>query len=87
MDADATTDPKFEIGHVLFVDIVGDSKLLIGEQIELVRELKEVVATSQQALLRKDKADWSHYQLATASRWFFAIAPKLRSARSRSRTR
>ena len=48
MDADATTDPKFEIGHVLFVDIVGYSKLLIGEQSELVRELKEVVATSEQ---------------------------------------
>jgi TolB-like protein/Tfp pilus assembly protein PilF len=48
MDADATTDPKFEIGHVLFIDIVGYSKLLIGEQSELVRELKELVATSEQ---------------------------------------
>ena len=48
MPADATTDPKFEIGHVLFIDIVGYSKLLIGEQSELVRELKELVATSEQ---------------------------------------
>ena len=48
MSADAATDPKFEIGHVLFIDIVGYSKLLIGEQCELVRELKEVVAGSEQ---------------------------------------
>ena len=48
MSAEAATDPKFEIGHVLFIDIVGYSKLLIGEQCELVRELKEVVAGSEQ---------------------------------------
>src|SRR5947207_8651236 len=48
MDADASTDPKFEIGHVLFIDSVGYSTLLIGEQSEVVRELKEVVATSEQ---------------------------------------
>ena len=48
MGADTTTDPKFEIGHVLFIDIVGYSKLLIGEQSELVHELNEVVATSEQ---------------------------------------
>ena len=55
MDADATTDPKFEIGHVLFIDIVGYSKLLIGEQSELVRELKEVVATSEQVRVAEEQ--------------------------------
>jgi TolB-like protein/Tfp pilus assembly protein PilF len=54
MGADATTDPKFEIGHVLFIDIVGYSKLLIGEQSELVCELKEVVATSQQVRVAEE---------------------------------
>jgi adenylate cyclase len=48
MSADAATDPKFEIGHVLFIDIVGYSKLLIGEQSELIRQLKEIVAGSEQ---------------------------------------
>ena len=48
MSADATTDPKFEIGHVLFIDIVGYSKLLIGEQSDLIRQLKEVVTASEQ---------------------------------------
>src|SRR5438105_4395853 len=55
MDADATTDPKFEIGHVLFIDIVGYSKLLIGEQSELVRELKEVVAASEQVRVAEEQ--------------------------------
>jgi serine/threonine-protein kinase len=48
MAAEVKTDPKFEIGHVLFIDIVGYSKLLIGEQTALVRQLKEVLATSEQ---------------------------------------
>jgi len=47
MPADTTSDPKFEIGHVLFIDIGVYSKLLIGEQSELVRQLKEVVAGSE----------------------------------------
>jgi len=55
MGADATTDPKFEIGHVLFIDIVGYSKLLIGEQSELVRQLKEVVATSEQVRVAEEQ--------------------------------
>ena len=48
MGADATTDPKFEIGHVLFIDIVGYSTLLINEQTRLFRELNEVVQQSAQ---------------------------------------
>jgi class 3 adenylate cyclase len=48
MSADATTDPKFEIGHVLFIDIVGYSTLLIGEQSDLVRQLREIVTTTEQ---------------------------------------
>jgi TolB-like protein/Tfp pilus assembly protein PilF len=51
MAADAATDPKFEIGHILFIDIVGYSKLLIGEQSELVRQLNEVVSESEQVRL------------------------------------
>ena len=32
-------DSKFEIGHVLFIDIVGYSKLLIEEQKERLGQL------------------------------------------------
>ncbi|MDQ2868568.1 MAG: hypothetical protein M3R59_09205 [Verrucomicrobiota bacterium] len=45
---DSNTDTKFEIGHVLFIDIVGYSKLLLDEQKERLRELTDIVlATSQ----------------------------------------
>ncbi len=54
MSEEAATDPKFEIGHVLFTDIVGYSKLLIGEQSELIRQLKEVVAGSEQVRLAEE---------------------------------
>ena len=34
MPPELSADSKFEIGHVLFIDIVGYSKLLIEEQKE-----------------------------------------------------
>src|SRR5207237_9508866 len=39
---------KFEIGHVLFIDIVGYSKLLINEQSEQIQKLKEIVRRTEQ---------------------------------------
>src|SRR5437763_1467265 len=35
---------RLEIGHVLFIDIVGYSKLLLKQQSELLRELNEIVS-------------------------------------------
>ena len=43
MAVDATTDPKFEIGYVLFIDIVGYSRLSGEEQKRVVRQLNETV--------------------------------------------
>jgi adenylate cyclase len=39
----SSSDVKFEIGHVLFIDIVGYSKLLINEQSEQLQKLKGIV--------------------------------------------
>ena len=41
-------DLRLEIVHVLFIDIVGSSKLLINEQSELMRELNRVVLNTDQ---------------------------------------
>src|SRR4029434_7683570 len=38
------TKLRLEIGHVLFIDLVGYSKLLVKQQGELLRELNEVVS-------------------------------------------
>src|SRR5438046_8348051 len=40
-------DVKFEIGHVLFIDIVGYSKLLIHEQLEYLEKLREIVRATK----------------------------------------
>ncbi len=48
MPIDSSSDLKAEIGHVLFIDIVGYSKLLINEQTELLEHLKAMVRGSEQ---------------------------------------
>ena len=45
---ESAADLKFEIGHVLFIDIVGYSRLLINDQTDLIRRLNEVVCQSEQ---------------------------------------
>ena len=48
MSAERSQDVKFEVGHVLFIDIVGYSKLLITEQSERLQTLKEIVRGTEQ---------------------------------------
>ena len=48
MPSERSSDVKFEIGHVLFIDIVGYSKLLINEQSEQIQKLKEIVRGTEQ---------------------------------------
>src|SRR5438128_883164 len=48
MLSEQSSDVKFEIGHVLFIDIVGYSKLLITEQSEQLQKLKEIVRGTEQ---------------------------------------
>src|SRR6267143_4051297 len=48
MSAEQVSTLKFEIGHVLFIDIVSYSKLLINEQSDQLRKLKEVVRGTEQ---------------------------------------
>src|SRR5438270_7323464 len=51
MPPEHSSDVKFEIGHVLFIDIVGYSKLLITEQSEQIQKLKEIVRGTEQVRL------------------------------------
>src|SRR6266481_3196517 len=48
MSAESVSNLKFEIGHVLFIDIIGYSKLLITEQSELLRRLTDIVRETEQ---------------------------------------
>jgi len=43
MEDDEKTKPRLEIAHVLFIDIVGYSKLLTDEQSEALQELNQII--------------------------------------------
>jgi TolB-like protein/class 3 adenylate cyclase/Tfp pilus assembly protein PilF len=54
MPAKPKSDPHLEIAHVLFIDAVGYSKLLVSEQREVVERLNQVVRKTPQ--FRKSEA-------------------------------
>ncbi|MEY2439905.1 MAG: hypothetical protein QOI34_1290, partial [Verrucomicrobiota bacterium] len=51
MPSEPSSDVKFEIGHVLFIDIVGYSKLFINEQSDQIQKLKAIVRGTEQVRL------------------------------------
>src|SRR5438270_979130 len=53
MSGDTPSEVKFDIGHVLFIDIVGYSKLLINEQSEQIQTLREIARGTEQFRLAK----------------------------------
>jgi TolB-like protein/Tfp pilus assembly protein PilF len=48
MSADSGSSARLEIGHVLFMDVVGYSKLLLDEQSEIQERLAQIVRNSEQ---------------------------------------
>jgi tetratricopeptide (TPR) repeat protein/class 3 adenylate cyclase len=63
MPSGNSSDVKFEIGHVLFIDIVAYSKLLINEQSEQIQKLKEIVRGTEQ--VRSAEAEGKLLRLPT----------------------
>src|ERR1700741_3574173 len=60
---ESSPDVKFEIGHVLFIDIVGYSKLLINEQSDQIQKLKGIVRGTEQ--VRLAEAEGKLFRLPT----------------------
>src|SRR6058998_3656811 len=48
MPTDSQSELQLEIGHVLFMDVVGYSKLLLDEQRELQEQLTQIVRNSEE---------------------------------------
>src|ERR1700740_1964557 len=63
MLTDSFSDVKFEIGHVLFIDIVGYSKLFITEQSEQIQTLRAIVRGTEQ--FKKAEAEGKLLRLPT----------------------
>jgi TolB-like protein/class 3 adenylate cyclase/Tfp pilus assembly protein PilF len=45
--AELTSDLRLEIAHLLLIDVVGYSKLLVEEEVELLRELTQIVRSTE----------------------------------------
>ena len=63
MSPQSPSELKFDIGHVLFIDIVGYSKLLIGEQSNQIQTLREIVRGTEQ--FKKAEAEGKLLRLPT----------------------
>src|ERR1700758_5217587 len=63
MPSEGASELKFDIGHVLFIDIVGYSKLLISEQSDQLQKLKEIVWATEQ--FRQAQAEGKLLRLPT----------------------
>src|ERR1700740_473641 len=63
MAAESSSELKFEIGHVLFIDIVGYSRLNIHEQSEQLETLKALVRGTEQ--FKKAEAEGKLLRLPT----------------------
>jgi hypothetical protein len=50
-------DLPLEIAHLLLIDVVGYSKLLVNEQIELLQELNQIVRNTE--CFRSTEASWA----------------------------
>ena len=48
-----SSDLKFEIGHVILMDIVGYSKLVIDQPAELIGKLQEITRNARQFCLKR----------------------------------
>src|ERR1700737_5401526 len=91
MPTEHSSEMKLEIGHVLFIDIVGYSKLLITEQSDQVQKLKEIVRGTEQVrvaeaegkLLRLPTGDGGALVFRTTLEapvlWSIGIAKELRN--------
>src|ERR1043166_3929335 len=48
MEIESDADAQLEIGHVLFMDIVGFSRLMVDEQRNASQRLNQIVRTTEQ---------------------------------------
>src|SRR6266481_1502565 len=63
MPAKLKSDPHLESAHVLFIDVVGYSRLLVNEQREVVQQLNEIVRATPQ--FRQSSAAGKLIRIAT----------------------
>src|SRR6201981_1437124 len=76
MPAKSDLDVRLEIGYVLFIDIVGYSKLLINEQSERIQELREIVRGTKQFRLAEAEAKLMRLPTGDGGALVFRTSPE-----------
>src|ERR1043166_6478942 len=76
MPSEPSADVKFEIGHVLFIDIVGYSKLLINEQSDQIQKLREIVRATEQFRLAEAEGKLLHFPPGNGAAFVFRNSPE-----------
>lgn len=76
MPSERSSDVKLEIGHVLFIDIVGSSKLLINEQSEQIQKLKAIVRGTEQFRLAEAEAKLLRLPTGDGGAFVFRNSPE-----------
>src|ERR1051326_6072326 len=71
-----SSEVKFEIGHVLFIDIVGYSKLLINEQSEQIQKLKTIVRRTEQVRIAEAEGRLLRLPTGDGSALVFRTTPE-----------
>src|SRR5436190_10302483 len=55
MSANSTSDLELEIAHLLLIDVVGYSRLLVNEQVETMQQLNRVVRSTECFVAAEEK--------------------------------
>src|SRR5438132_13037246 len=76
MPSEHSAEVKFEIGHVLFIDIVGYSKLLITEQSEQLQTLKQIVRGTEQFRLAEAEGKLLRLPIGDGGALVFRTTPE-----------
>ena len=88
MPAEIKKEIELEIGHVLFIDIVGYSKLLVDQQRRLLEVLNEIVRGTEQFQRAEVNNRLITIPTGDGMALVFTIHPKRRwNARSKSAAR
>ena len=80
MTDETSRDLRLEIAHVLFIDIIGYSKLLHNQQSEVFRELNEVVRGTEQFLSADSAGTLLRLPTGDGMALIFARVRKLRQS-------
>ena len=76
MPTEPSSNVKFEIGHVLFIDIVGYSKLLITDQSERLQRQKEILWGTEQFRLAQTEGKLLRLPIGDGAALVFRNNPK-----------